>query len=43
MDITPLFCEVDDFCQLFEPQLNSRLIAAGEKHRHRKSKLAKAK
>ena len=43
MEIIPLFCEVDDFCQVFEPQLNSRLIAAGEKHRRRKGKLAKAK
>ncbi|MDP6737149.1 MAG: IS982 family transposase [Nitrospinaceae bacterium] len=40
MTITPLFCEVDDFCQVFEPALNEHLLAAGEKQRQRKSTLS---
>ena len=35
-----LFCDVDDFCQLFVPQWQSQLIETGQKHRQRQSRLS---
>ncbi len=35
-----LFCEVDDFCQKFEPIWNKRLLASGENWRQRKRSLS---
>ena len=32
-DILPLFCDLDDFCQLFEPQFNEHLLATGTRQR----------
>ena len=40
MDITTLFCEIDDFCGDFEPMLNEHLISDGNRKRFRKSTLA---
>lgn len=34
------FCDVDDLCQDFEPQRQSRLIAEGDRQRRRPSRLA---
>ena len=31
MDILPVFCDIDDFCQLFEPLWKKRLLAAGNR------------
>jgi hypothetical protein len=38
-DILPLFCDIDDFCQVFEPELKRRLFADGSKQRHRQATL----
>jgi len=35
MDIIRLFCEIDDFCKVFEPQRQRRLLAAGLRQRRR--------
>ena len=35
MDILPVFCDIDDFCQFFEPLWKRRLLTAGERHRDR--------
>lgn len=34
-DIVSLFCEIDDFCQVFEPELNRRLLEEGSRKRMR--------
>ena len=39
MDWVELFCDVDDFCQDFEPHWRQRLIAEGERQRRRESQL----
>ena len=39
MDWVELFCEVDDFCQDFEPRWRQRLIAEGDRKRQRESQL----
>jgi len=35
MDILPLFCDIDDFCLLFEPLWKKRLLGAGSRRRDR--------
>jgi hypothetical protein len=40
MNILPLFCDVDDFCLLFEPAWKRRLLASGALHRNKPSALA---
>ena len=40
MDILSLFCEIDDFCLLFEPCWQRRLVANGTRQRQRTSTLA---
>lgn len=35
MDILPLFCDIDDFCQLFEPLWKKRLLSSGGRRRDR--------
>jgi hypothetical protein len=35
-----LFCDVDDFCQKFEPTWNRRLLASDERHRQRQRSLS---
>gem|GEM_PF-2848511 len=39
MDILPVFCDIDDFCQFFEPAWQQRLLAAQPRQRHRPSTL----
>ena len=39
MDILPLFCDIDDFCLLFEPALQQRLLAHQPRQRRRPSAL----
>ena len=33
MDILPIFCDIDDFCLLFEPLWEQRLLATRQRHR----------
>ncbi len=33
MDILPIFCDIDDFCLLFEPRWNERLLDTLQRHR----------
>jgi hypothetical protein len=40
MDILPVFCNIDDFCLLFEPCWQRRLLADGAKRRHKPSALS---
>jgi hypothetical protein len=35
MDILPVFCDIDDFCQFFEPLWKRRLLSSGARHRDR--------
>lgn len=39
MDILSLFCDIDDFCQFFEPLWKKRLLCSGELHRDRPPRL----
>ena len=39
MELEKLFCEIDDFCLVFEESLKSKLIAHQRKKRARKSQL----
>jgi len=39
MDILPVFCEIDDFCLLFEPLWKRRLLSSGERRRDRPPRL----
>ena len=39
MEILPLFCDIDDFCQFFEPLWKKRLLASGARHRDRAPRL----
>jgi transposase len=40
MDILPLFCDIDDFCLLFEPAWRRRLLADGAVRRHKPGALS---
>jgi len=40
MDILPVFCDIDDFCLLFEPRWHQRLLTAGERQRRRSATLS---
>ena len=40
MDILTLFCDIDDFCSVFEPAWRRRLLASGERRRHKPSALS---
>ena len=40
MDILPVFCDIDDFCLLFEPMWQRQQLAATPHQRHRASSLA---
>lgn len=42
MDWDTLFCEVDDFCQEFEPLWRSRQLANGERKRCRDLRLSRS-
>lgn len=39
-NLTELFCLMDDFCRLFEPAWEQRLLASGKKKRKRRSELS---
>lgn len=39
MDILPVFCDIDDFCRLFEPLWKRRLLSSGERQRDRAARL----
>lgn len=39
MDWEMLFCEVDDYCKIVEPQLRQRQLACGERRRNREKRL----
>src|SRR2546423_1018549 len=39
MDILPLFCDIDDFCQFFEPRWKRRLLSSGARQRDRAPRL----
>lgn len=39
MNILTVFCEIDDFCKVFEPRLNQMLIADGKRQRCKPSGL----
>ena len=40
MDILPLFCDIDDFCLLFEPAWRRRLLSGGACRRHKPGALS---
>ena len=42
MSLIPIFCEIDDFCQDFEPMLNRHLLDDGNRKRLRRSTLARS-
>jgi hypothetical protein len=39
MDILPVFCDIDDFCQFFEPLWKRRLLSSGVRQRDRAASL----
>jgi hypothetical protein len=39
LSLEALFCPVDDFCQIFEPQWRRQLLADGRQHRNRPRRL----
>jgi hypothetical protein len=40
MDIPPVFCDIDDFCQFFEPLWKRRWLSEGERQRDRGPRLS---
>ncbi len=40
MDILPVFCEIDDFCQVFEPRFNQMLLGDGKRQRKKPGAMA---
>lgn len=40
MNILPVFCDIDDFCVLFEPRWHRKLLSAGERQRRRSTTLS---
>jgi hypothetical protein len=41
MNILTIFCDIDDFCLLFEPAWHCRLLADGAKHRQKREYYAR--
>lgn len=39
MDILTVFCQIDDFCQTFEPKFSQQLLADGKKKRNKPSQM----
>jgi hypothetical protein len=39
-NITELFCQIDDFCKSFEPNLNKKLIAHAKSSRNRAASIS---
>ena len=42
MDILSLFCEIDDFCQVFEKVWRTTQLGDGKRHRNRPTGLSQA-
>lgn len=42
MDRLTIFCEIDDFCRIFEPKFNQQLLADGKRKRIRPSKMSRS-
>lgn len=42
MDRVAIFCEIDDFCRIFEPKFNQQLISDGKRKRIKPSKMSRA-
>lgn len=42
MDILTVFCQVDDFCQVFEPKFNQQLLVDGKRKRIKPSKMSRS-
>lgn len=42
MDILPLFCEIDDFCKIFEKVWRTRQLADGKQRRNRQTRLSQS-
>ncbi len=42
MDSLSLFCEIDDFCQVFEKIWRARKVSDGKRHRNRPPRLSQA-
>jgi len=40
MDILPVFCDIDDFCLVFEPRWHQQLLTVGERQRRRSTTLS---
>jgi hypothetical protein len=40
MNILPIFCEIDDFCLIFEPRWHRHLLQSGAARRHKPNSLA---
>ena len=40
MEILSVFCQIDDFCKVFEPRFHQMLLASGEKKRNRPPKMS---
>lgn len=40
MDILPVFCEIDDFCQVFEPRFNQMLLTDSKRQRNKPGAMA---
>ncbi len=40
MDILPVFCDIDDFCLLFEPRWQQQMLTSGERQRRRAATLS---
>ncbi len=42
MNMLTIFCQVDDFCQVFEPKLNEQMPADGKRKRIKPSKMSRS-
>lgn len=42
MDILSLFCEIDDFCKVFEKVWRTHQLRSGKRHCHRPPRLSQA-
>lgn len=42
LDLTEIFCDVDDFCQLFNAEWEKSLVGEGVKRRHRQASLCRS-
>lgn len=42
MDRLTIFCQIDDFCRIFEPKLNQKLLSDGQRKRIKPSKMSRS-